>query len=267
MEKLIYLYGIIPATENDAVPLPSLKGLDEESEIYSLPFGNLEAVVCELNPADFNEEELEKKTNNPKWLHEKAFHHHDALMKLYQNHPVIPMKFCTIYSGKESLENTIEAHQNHMVELLKTIEDKEEWMLKIYCEQDKVKETVASSNETVEAKKEEIAAMSPGRQYLEKRKLNQLIEQELEKEKHAFSKKIHQELAEHSVNTEVKKNWTRDVTGREEEMCWNSVYLLEQPAVEDFLSVIKSLQEKWSDSGWLFEVTGPWPSYHFAKIS
>jgi 2-hydroxy-3-keto-5-methylthiopentenyl-1-phosphate phosphatase len=267
MEKLIYLYGIIPASGSDAPPLPSFKGLDEESDVYSLPFGNIAAVISELDANDFNEQELEKKTNDAKWLHEKAFHHHEALMQLYQNYPVIPMKFCTIYSGKENLQKTIETHQPKMVELLESIEDKEEWMLKIYCDSNKIKENVASFNHTVEAKKAEVANMSPGRQYLEKRKLNQLIDQEAEKEKNNFSKTIHQKLVDHSINTEVKKNWNRDVTGRQEEMCWNSVYLVEKSKVEDFLSVIKSLQKEWEAKGWYFEATGPWPSYHFAKIS
>lgn len=267
MEKLIYLYGIIPAKEKVVHPLPSLRGLDENSEVYSLPFEEIEAVVCELDPVEYGEKELKKKTNDVKWLHQKAFHHHEALMKLYEKYPIIPMKFCTIYSGHESLKKTIDTHQSHMLELLEDIADKEEWILKIYCEPDKVKETVAGYNEAIEAKKEEIASMSPGRQYLEKRKLNQLIDQETEKEKHAFSEKVHDELAVVSVDTEVKKNWNKDVTGREEEMCWNSVYMLENVAVEEFISVVKKLQEKWTESGWHLEVTGPWPSYHFAKIS
>ncbi|WP_067726050.1 GvpL/GvpF family gas vesicle protein [Oceanobacillus damuensis] len=267
MEKLIYLYGIIPAEENDSSPLPSLKGLDGESEVYSIPFGEIEAVVCELDAAEYGEKELEKKTNDANWLHQKAFHHHEALMKLYEKYPIIPMKFGTIYSGAESLKNTIDSHKPNMIELLDGITDKEEWIMKIYCEADKVKDAVAGHNETIETKKEEIASMSPGRQYLEKRKLNQLIDQEAEKEKQTFSEKIHDELAALSVDNEVKKNWNKDVTGRVEEMCWNSVYLLEKSAVEDFISVIKKLQEKWTESGWQIEVTGPWPSYHFAKIS
>lgn len=60
MEKLIYLYGIIPASGKDAAPLPSLKGLDEESQIYSLPFENVDAIVCELDPVEYSEKELEK---------------------------------------------------------------------------------------------------------------------------------------------------------------------------------------------------------------
>ena len=61
MEKLIYLYGIIPAGGIDAAPLPSLKGLDEKSHIYRLPFENVEAIVCQLDPVEYSEKELEKK--------------------------------------------------------------------------------------------------------------------------------------------------------------------------------------------------------------
>ncbi|WP_249870430.1 GvpL/GvpF family gas vesicle protein [Oceanobacillus saliphilus] len=267
MEKLVYLYGIIPTKEKEKHPLPSLKGLDGESDVYSLPFDELDAVVCELDPVEYGEKELEKKTNDAKWLHEKAFHHHEALMKLYENYPIIPMKFCTIYSNHDSLLQTINHHKQRMMEMLDDIADKEEWILKIYCEADKVKQGVASYNEAIEAKKEEIASMSPGRQYLEKRKLDQLIDQETEKEKRAFSEKIHKELAALSVDSEVKKIWKKDVTGRTEEMCWNSVYMLNKSVVDDFLSIVKHQQEKWSVSGWHFELTGPWPSYHFAKVS
>ena len=266
MGKLIYLYGIIPAAAN-IQPLPHLKGLDEESGIFSLSFNEIDAIVCELDREAYSEKELEKKTNDTKWLHQKAFHHHEVLMKLYENYPIIPMKFCTIYASFESLTNTIDQHKHQMLETLENITDKEEWILKIYCEADKIIESVAGHNETVESKKEEILAMSPGRQYLEKRKLDQLIDQEAEKEKQAFSEKIHEDLAAHSIDTEVKKNWNKDVTGRTDEMCWNSVYMLDKSAVDHFLSAIKKMQNKWEDVGWHMEVTGPWPSYHFAKIS
>lgn len=188
-------------------------------------------------------------------------------MEFYERYPIIPMKFCTIYSGLESLKNTISTHETRMLHLLDNIADKDEWILKLYCERDKLKEMVASNNETIEAKKKEIAAMSPGRQYLENRRLHQLIDQETEKETHAFSKSIHKKLAALSVDHEVKRNWNKDVTGRQEEMCWNSVYMVDKSRINDFKSIIKKLQDKWAGSGWHFEVTGPWPSYHFAKIS
>ncbi|MEC5424504.1 GvpL/GvpF family gas vesicle protein [Virgibacillus sp. C22-A2] len=265
MDKLIYLYGIIPANADNAIP--PMKGIDEHNPIFTIPFGEIEAVVCNLDEAEYREKELEAKTNNMEWVHEKAFHHHEALMTLYEIFTIIPMKFCTIYSGKDSLQNTIVEHKPKMIELLDVIAGKEEWIMKIYCDNSKLKENVAEDNPTIASKREEIELLSPGRQYLEKRKLDQLIEQETDKEKDSFSSRLHDQFAQFSTDSEVKKNWNKDVTGREEDMCWNSVYMLEQSTVEDFLANVQKAQDKWKSSGWFIEVTGPWPSYHFSKIS
>lgn len=267
MDHLIYLYAIIPRVEKSPFPLMGLKGLDEQHDVYTIPFHDVEAVVCNLNETEYGEKELEQKTNDAEWLHQKAFHHHEALMALYQNGPVIPMKFCTIYSSMDNLENTIDKHKQRMVELLDVVRDKEEWILKIYCDQDKVKDAVAEQNDTVDAKKKEIENLSPGRKYLEKRKLSQIIDQEADREKQRFSTRIHEELRSFSIGTEVKKNWNKDVTGRKDEMCHNGVYFLEKENVDAFLAQVKEMQNKWEVSGWNLEVTGPWPSYHFATIS
>ncbi|WP_100010265.1 GvpL/GvpF family gas vesicle protein [Lentibacillus sediminis] len=263
MNKLIYLYGIIPGGSS----VQPFKGLDEQSDVYTIPFEDVDAVVCNLDETEYGEKELEKKTNDAKWLHEKAFHHHEALMSLYKDYPVIPMKFCTIYKSTDNLQETIDTHRERMVELLDVIADKEEWILKIYCEEDKVRDTVSEKNETVEAKKQEIAALSPGRQYLEKRKLDQTIDQESDREKQRFADWVHEELRGKAIDNEVKRNWNKDITGRSEEMCFNGVYMLEKPAVDEFLNQVSEIQNQSEDGGWLLEVTGPWPSYHFAQIS
>ncbi|OZU88408.1 hypothetical protein CIL03_12235 [Virgibacillus indicus] len=266
MAKLVYLYGIIPKNDSYKEKLSTMKGLDDFHEIHTIPFQETEAVICHLDEVQYGEKELEKKTNDVKWVHEKAFHHHEILMKLYEEFPIIPMKFCTIYSGEESLAKKLDAHQENMIELLEFIKDKEEWIMKIYCDPSKVRENVSEQNTTIDQKRKEIGEMSPGRQYLEKRKLDQLIDQEADREKDSFASNIHEALASISLQNEVKKNWNKDVTGRTEEMCWNSVYMLKNTAVDDFLNHVKELQDKWEPSGWQIEVTGPWPSYHYAKI-
>ncbi|MGP4039151.1 GvpL/GvpF family gas vesicle protein [Gracilibacillus sp. D59] len=267
MGSLIYLYGVIPSMEKAKHTFPKFKGLDGEQEVYTISFGQIDAVVCSLDKTEYGEKELEKKTKDAKWLHEKAFHHHEVLMSLYANYPVVPMKFCTIYSGLDNLRSTMNKQKQRMIELLEIIADKEEWILKIYCDEEKVRKSISDQSGIIEAKKEEIRAMSPGRQYLEKKKLGQLIDQEVHKEIQAIVENIHEELADMSVNTEVKRNWNKDVTGRKEEMSWNSVYMLKKHKVDDYLARIKEIQNKWTDAGWQLEVTGPWPSYHFAAIS
>ncbi|MBP1948819.1 GvpL/GvpF family gas vesicle protein [Virgibacillus litoralis] len=262
MSDLIYVYGII--NENQTPPV--FKGIDGERDAHTISLGKVDAVVCDVSQQEFGEEALQQKVEQADWLHEKAFHHHEALMKLYEYCTVIPMKFGTIYKSFENLERTIAKHCDQLIESLEVLVDKEEWNFKIYCNNEKLREGIAIHNPTVESKKEEIAGLSPGRQYLEKRKLSQLVNQELEKEKESFSTLVHDSLQAFSVSSEVKKNWNKDVTGRNEEMSWNSVYLIQKNQVESYLDHIKELQKKWEDSGWMLEATGPWPAYHFVAL-
>lgn len=61
MEKLIYLYGLVPTEEAKQIPFSSLEGMDENNPIYALCFDDITAFVCDLPSAQYSEEVLKKK--------------------------------------------------------------------------------------------------------------------------------------------------------------------------------------------------------------
>ncbi|MFD1020675.1 GvpL/GvpF family gas vesicle protein [Thalassobacillus hwangdonensis] len=262
MEHLIYLYGIIPESR-DVAPF---KGLDGEKDAYCLHLDGMKAVVCSLDEFEYNEEKLEEKVNNVEWLHEKAFHHHEALDKLNEEGPVIPMKFCTIYQSETSLRATVEPKKQAFIHSLSRLDGKQEWNLKIYCDDEKWEEAFAHHNSIIEEKKAEIENLSPGKQFFAKKKLDQWMKEEMDKEKDRLCYAIHDTLDDLAVESSVKKTWGKDVTGKNEAMNWNSVYLFSKEQVEEVAKHLESWKEKWGDRGWKFEVTGPWPPYHFASL-
>ncbi|AZB44156.1 gas vesicle protein GvpL [Bacillus sp. FJAT-42376] len=267
MSNLIYLYGLIPAEEAAKAPLPSFKGFDQEHDGYAVNYGSATAVICELDPVKYSEDQIKEKVNEMEWLHEKAFHHHEMLMMLEKEYTLIPTKFCTIYSSLDSLNETVHTHQERMAELFGYLDGKEEWNLKIFSDDSQMRESFGDHNPTVMAKREEIAQLPPGRQYFEKRKLEQLVEREMELEKNRICEQIHDELVPFAIDSTVKKTWSQDVTGREEQMCWNSVYLLPKDQIAVFKERILKAAEAYQTSGWKFEPTGPWPPYHFASLT
>lgn len=267
MSKLMYLYGIIPNHDQNEAHLPSFKGLDDQHDVYVLSYGDIAAVVCKLDEHEYGEDQIHQKTNQMEWVQEKAYHHHEVLLTIREHFTVIPMKFCTIYSNKTSLEQMLQNQHDNLVKQLSRLENREEWNLKIYCDSDKLKEQVEAHNSNIETKKEEISQMSPGRQYLEKRKLDKLINEEVEKEQQTFCSTLHHELEGFCKDSTVKKNWNKDVTGKTEEMCWNSAYLLSVDNVEAALEKITEMKFKAAQDGWQIEATGPWPAYHFANLS
>ena len=56
----------------------------------------------------------------------------------------------------------------------------------------------------------------------------------------------------------------KDFTGKIEQMILNSFYLIEETKLNDFQKKVEELKEKYNGKGIVIEMSGPWPSYHFA---
>ncbi|WP_062237599.1 GvpL/GvpF family gas vesicle protein [Fictibacillus sp. FJAT-27399] len=269
MGDLIYLYGLIPTKEAAAhQSFPSYTGFDGERKLYTIPVNNVTAVICKLDSDHYSEEAIKDKIDSDMdWLQEKAFHHHETVAALYKSFTIIPLKFCTIYKNEASLKQTIQSNETRIEETLSTLQGNEEWNVKIYSDDHELKKQVSENNSAIEAKKQEISELPRGRQFFEKKKIDKLIEDELENEKNRVCEQVHEKLTVHSLHAAIKKNWSKDVTGLKENMAWNSVFLLPIPKVESFLDEMKQFNQELGGTGWRFEATGPWPAYHFSSFS
>lgn len=265
-KELLYLYGFIPSKEVDSLPLESFSGLDGEHLAYTKSFGDITCVLCKLEENEYGEKELEERMQDPKWLQEKAFHHHEALVKINDQYTAIPLKFGTIFKSETRLKETIDDQRDTVLALFSSLQNKEEWNVKIYCAEEALKEEVMNSSPEMEAKRKEIELLPSGRQFFEKKKLQKYADELLENEMDKRSKAIHDELSSLSSKAAVKKNLSKDVTGRKEAMAWNSVYLIEKEKVNNFLRRIQDMNSAAEKQGFFIEVTGPWPTYYFANL-
>ncbi|RWZ51347.1 GvpL/GvpF family gas vesicle protein [Halobacillus fulvus] len=260
MSDLLYLYGIIQSQPSDSELIADQKGIDERKNLKLIPFGSISAVVCPVDREEYGEEEVEEKLKQPEWVKEKAFHHHETLLSLSGRTTLIPMKFCTLFKDEQNLEELIGKKRSEWESLLNRLAGKEEWNLKIYSHTAKMREDVESWNETVRLKKREIEGMSKGKQYIYRKKLEKTIDDEILRHQNHFASTLHESLLPFAQDNADKKIWQKDVTGRNEEMCLNKAYLIDTNQVEDFLATVDRSQ---TEDGWTFEVTGPWPAYHF----
>lgn len=268
MDRLIYLYGLIPTAEAEENSLPSLKGFDGTSHLYTIQLDEITAIVCNLDSGQYSEDSIQDLINSDmEWLQEKAFHHHETVLHLSTMFTVVPLKFCTLYKNKASLETTVKANEPKMLETFDIISGNEEWNLKIYCQDEVLKKQVSESNPVIEAKRAEISKLPKGRQFFEKKKLEKLVDLQLEEEKNKVCGQIHSDFAELALLANVKRTWSSQVTGRQEKMAWNGVYLVTKYQVEPFRGKIQQYQNFMQERGWLLVATGPWPAYHFSSVS
>ncbi|CDO05015.1 Gas vesicle synthesis protein GvpL/GvpF [Oceanobacillus picturae] len=268
MSNLIYLYGLVPTEEMEKESLSNLTGFDGTSSIYSLPIGDITAIVCALPADDYNAATIESKLNQDmEWLQNKAFHHHETITALHQQYTFIPLKFCTIYEDTANLYETIRSNEKQLTDSFQTLHASEEWTLKIYCNEQKLRESIKESDPEIEKQKEEITKLPRGRQFFEKKKIDSLVGKQLDQEKDRFGETLHRLVKDVATNYTVKKNWNKDMTGLKEEMVWNSAYLVPKEKVENFINIILRFEKEQADTVWRIEATGPWPAYHFSDFS
>ncbi|TYS51399.1 GvpL/GvpF family gas vesicle protein [Rossellomorea marisflavi] len=266
LARMLYLYALVPSSEVEVEPVPTMKGFDGEHDIYALDIQGITAIVCGLPDEEYSESVLQDKIENDmEWLQDKAFHHHETVLMMSQRYTIIPLKFCTIYKHEDSLKDKVGKHLSSLKDAFTDLEGKEEWNVKIYCDDKRLKETI--SHPSITEKWEEIKQLPKGRQFFEKKKMEQLENKVIENEKNRMCEEFHERLKSYATEGTVKKNWGKDVTGRAEQMAWNSVYFLPKEGVDRFVDEIKQSESKWKEAGWTFEATGPWPPYHFSSFS
>jgi hypothetical protein len=268
MSDLLYLYGLIPTNEANDQSLPSITGFDGESELYTITVGDVTAIVCNLDSGKHSEEELKDKIENDmEWLQEKAFHHHETVLMVSKMYTIVPLKFCTLYKSEDSLKSSIEGNRNKLESTFSKLKANEEWNLKIFCNDKRLREEISESNPAIEEKRKEISELPKGRQFFEKKKIDKLIDNELENEKNRVCVEVHEKLKEQALEGSVKKNRGKNVTGRQENMAWNSVFLIAEDKVDNFIGEVNRFKEELEKTGWSFEASGPWPPYHFSSFS
>ena len=139
--------------------------------------------------------------------------------------------------------------------------------MKVFCNNEKTFSFILQHNEAVLDLKEKLALMPKGKQFLMKKKLEHLITSELEVEQSNWWSKIQQHVTSVVSEINLRRNWGREVTERKEEMIVNCDFLIEQSKSEEFMSRVIELEKLFEPLGCTFQVTGPWPPYHFSKMA
>ena len=108
--------------------------------------------------------------------------------------------------------------------------------------------------------------LSPGKLYLMKKKMGQIIDAKVEQEQEKFIAPLHEELAALSSSVFVEKRWKE--SGHEDEsMVFNCAYLVPLSNVQSFADKISAFKKHIKGNEWKIAMSGPWPPYHFAKAN
>jgi len=256
----LYLYCFFKGPSS----LSPQRGIDDGNATTVLCYEDLCALVSPVPIDEYNEEALEHRLRDLEWLTPRVKRHEEIIRYAQRIHPVIPIRFGTIYASDERVLEVLREGYDQFYSYLDFISGKEEWGVKVYAEEYAGRRTIEASSELIGELDEQISSAGSGGQvYLLKKKRENIIRQQSIDFLNDLSNEIHQQILSWSVEGHKNKVLSKRATGKGCDMILNAAFLLDTKDVGDFKERIDALAAEYSADDLSFEISGPWPCYSF----
>jgi hypothetical protein len=259
----VYVYGVTDRTELAGLPA---EGVAAGKPVTLLPYRDLAAVVSEVPLDEWGQEALEARLADLAWLEARVRTHQAVLDAVLPLATLAPMKFATIYLSQDGVTEFLTAHYDEFVALLGHLRGRQEWGLKLYCDDATLAAHIAEISPEVARLRAEIASKPKGAAYLLARKLQETSDHESERVEMDVADRTHTALTEQSVAAGLNPLQSTEITGRTERMLLNGAYLVDAAALEAFQAALAEIAAEYGSRGFQFELSGPWPAYNFTRL-
>jgi hypothetical protein len=245
----LYVYGVIAAAAASHLP-DSLAG----ETVRTLSEGDLAAVVGDVDVSDYGEERLRAHLADMAWVERSARRHEAVLEAISAHATVIPMRMCTVYEQEPGLRALLRREAEAMREALAYLTGKSEWGVKAFCDPGAFSATIED---------EEPARSASGAEYLKRRLREREERTAVSRRIEEAAARVHGRLCTVAADSMLAPLQRPEVSGREQEMVLNGVYLVQHAVAEEFHARVRALREEVAELGLELEETGPWPAYNF----
>jgi len=255
-----YLYGVVEA---DAAPddLSAWPAVDPRYGVATLAEGPLAGVTSRVSLQEFDESALPERLADAAWLEQKIRSHEQVLEGVLESTSVVPCRFCTVYRSEDELRLFLTERSAALWAALGHVAGRVELGVKAFVDRERFAGDRALRDDRVRVLSERTSQAEGGRAYLESRRLERLVDDELVRFKRDVAAKLHGRLLAAAEDCTLLALQRPELTGREEEMVFNGAYLVADR--QRFSRELASLADELGEGGVELELTGPWPPYNF----
>jgi hypothetical protein len=149
---------------------------------------------------------------------------------------------------------------------LERVTPAQEYTLRIFRLDAPPDDAISSLSPRLSELKRQAESASPGQRYLLQRKLETERRAELRRLGAEVAAEVYEALQGASVDA-VRDPLpaAREGSGESGAAALDASFLVLRDATSDFQSALTSLARRYEPAGFRFELTGPWPAYHFVR--
>jgi len=241
----LYAYGIVAS---DGAAPPPVEGVGP-GPLELVTAGPVAAVVGPVDVAQFEGPALERNLATAGWLETVVLRHEQVVESLVGPEPVLPMRFGSIFSGRDALWAMLEGNGAALTELLQALRGRVELGVTVRGRPAPPTPQEASGD-----------GAGTGRDYLRRRQAELSASRRAADNSAALADDIHRALAAAAERAAVLASRRSDP-----DLVLTAAYLVRHESAADFCRNAEAVGAAHAPAC-AVEVTGPWPPYSFTSI-
>ena len=256
MTSVLYVYAVTrePAT-------PDAEGVDGTIRFGATAFDGVHAVFTPVNAQEFSQDVIDRRAGDLEWLGAIGYRHQAVTVDLMKKTTILPLRAFTLFSSEEALRSYLAEQREVLSKTLERLEGKQEWTLRIELEPAKWSEALTGRVASLRELQDEIAAASPGKAFLLRKKLD-------DEKKRALHTAEDELVGEIEQAVLAKIGWETVAESRQRrEGAFPQINVLINRDEESVLQQLsEELTERYQPEGVTLALSGPWPPYTFATM-
>jgi hypothetical protein len=249
MGKLIYAILSNKAdSEKINALLSGMKGI-ADADFAAISFDQISAVVSDIEKAGL----IANQAN--------AFAFAKVIEILEKQYPLLPMRFGSIMESPASVLQMLERNYPEFQNNLQKVENKSEFGLKIFCDSEKVKESLRSKSaggNSSPIMPEPEPKKSVYIEYVNKKLAEHRLEELLVSYVDSIIAEFTGKLTQWNAESKIKKMASASILV-------DAVFLLKKDMESQLVQEITDLQSRHPELN--YTLTGPWPPYSFVDVT
>ncbi len=239
-----YVYGVIESRLPLMFGKSSIGGLSED--VYTVHDGAVAAVVSRTPIFVFDP------------TRDNALAHEHVLETVMQSCSVLPMSFGTVFRSDEDVRELLRDIHEPLKHLLRQIEGKLEFGLKVTWDRDRILEELKREHDEIHRFHQELMRRRLQSAYFARVQLGRMMDKAMTELAAGYTREIFDGLGGRLLACRENKPIG-------DKMILNAAFLVHKEREADFDAVVDRLAHKFRDR-LNFKLTGPWPPYNFVNV-
>ncbi len=260
---LCYVYGVVRASDWSDVGSDLPEGVEEGSAIRTVKEGKLLAVVSDVPSGQYGANRRPSGGDGADWTRTRLRRHARVLGQIGHRITVLPLPFGSTHGSEDGVAEMLREKGKTYGATLERLSGRVEWTVRMvrddYRMLERMVDLLDADGMDLSSLPEDVATEldSALAECEEPGKMMSVVTSQC-----VLHARAHLELyADASADRGSAAEGSEDAT------VLNRAYLVPRDGAKAFRKALESLASQWTGLGIGFEVSGPWPPYHFAEGS